>query len=101
MSHRTGSNYSRMGVREAKANFSRLLKRVQAGGEVLITDRDVPVAKIVPVDDEPLPLEKRLESMEKDGLIGPPPRKRGKMPAPLPLPGGLAQRFLREEREQS
>jgi prevent-host-death family protein len=69
-------------VHDAKTNFSKLLKRVREGEEVIIASRGVPVARLCPVaprekrapgllqgrlDDaffEPLP-EEELESWEK------------------------------------
>jgi len=36
-------------IREAKAKFSRLLRRVAAGEEITIANRGVPVARLVPV----------------------------------------------------
>ena len=36
-------------VAELKAHLSRLLRRVKAGDEILVTERGVPVARIVPV----------------------------------------------------
>ncbi len=39
-----------VGVREAKAHLSRLLKMVQEGREVVLTDRGKPVGRIVPVE---------------------------------------------------
>jgi prevent-host-death family protein len=38
-----------VGVHEAKTNFSRLLHRVEAGEEILITRGREPVARLVPV----------------------------------------------------
>ncbi|MBI3986138.1 MAG: type II toxin-antitoxin system prevent-host-death family antitoxin [Lentisphaerae bacterium] len=35
-------------VREARLNFSRLLARVQRGEEIIIRNRQAPVAKLVP-----------------------------------------------------
>ena len=40
---------SSVGVREAKTHFSRLLRRVAAGEEIVIERRGKPVAKLVPV----------------------------------------------------
>jgi prevent-host-death family protein len=37
-------------ITEAKAQFSRLLRRVAAGEEITITKRGVPVARLVPVE---------------------------------------------------
>jgi prevent-host-death family protein len=36
-------------IHEAKAQFSRLLRRVAAGQEITITNRGVPVARLIPV----------------------------------------------------
>jgi prevent-host-death family protein len=36
-------------IREARANFSKLLRRVAAGDEIKITKAGVPVARLVPV----------------------------------------------------
>lgn len=38
----------RAGIREARQNLSTLLEEVKRGGEVLITDRGKPVARLVP-----------------------------------------------------
>lgn len=40
-----------VGVHEAKTNFSRLLRRVAGGEEVLITRGGAPVARLVPVQN--------------------------------------------------
>ncbi len=36
-------------IREAKANFSELLRRIASGDEITITKAGVPVARLVPV----------------------------------------------------
>lgn len=36
-------------IGEAKAQFSRLLRRVAAGEEITITNRGIPVARLVPL----------------------------------------------------
>jgi prevent-host-death family protein len=40
------------GVAELKARLAGYMKIVKSGGEILITDRGVPVAKLVPLDPE-------------------------------------------------
>jgi prevent-host-death family protein len=40
-------------ITEAKAQFSKLLRRVAAGEEIAITKRGVPVARLVPVEAKP------------------------------------------------
>lgn len=91
-----------VGIREAKAHLSRYLKIVGQGVEVILTDRGVPVGKIVPLQPEERSLEQRLSKLEAEGVLGR-QRERGRQPPthpfPLAVPGDLAQRFLREDRE--
>jgi len=89
-----------VGVREAKINLSKLLKRVMQGQEVIITDRGKPVGKIVPVPQDHLSLAERIKKMEEQGLLG--PLRKGKairLPPPLPAREGVAQKFLQEDRD--
>lgn len=90
----------RVGIREAKMNLSKLLKRVTQGQEVIITDRGKPVGKIVPVPQDHLSLAERIKKMEEHGLLG--PVRKGKpirLPPPLPAREGIAQKFLQEDRD--
>ncbi len=86
-----------IGVRDAKAQLSRLLKDVQWGGEWIITDHGRAVARLVPVPKDDLPLGERIQRLEGQGIIEP-PRPSRPLPPPLPLEEGLAQRWLEEER---
>ncbi|MBN8727149.1 MAG: type II toxin-antitoxin system prevent-host-death family antitoxin [Xanthomonadales bacterium] len=45
------ANTMRVNILEAKNQLSRLVKRVQSGEEVIIANRGVPAARLVPVDD--------------------------------------------------
>jgi prevent-host-death family protein len=87
------------GIREAKAQFSALLHDVGAGHEWVITDRGKPVAKLVPIPVEGRPLAERLRQLEEAGLIEREPKGARPLPPPLPLAEGLAQRWLREDRD--
>ena len=88
-----------VGVREAKINLSKLLRRVMRGQEIIITDRGKPVGKIVAVPQDDLSLAERIKRMEEQGLLGP-VRKGGaiRLPPPLPARKGVAQEFLQEDR---
>ena len=55
-------------VSELKARLSEYLRQVQAGEEVLITDRGNPVARLLPVSRAGV-LRESLVTMEKEGLI--------------------------------
>jgi prevent-host-death family protein len=88
-----------VGIREAKIQLSKLLKLVKEGNEVILTDRGNPVGKIVPIESQNLPLEARIKRLENQGMIEPLSEKDlKKVPLPIPVPGNLAQRFLREDR---
>ena len=87
-----------VGVRDAKANLSRLLRDVQRGGEWTITERGRPIAKLVPISREQTPLAERVRRLEEGGVIEPSPEQRMAVPPPLPLESGLARRMLDDDR---
>jgi prevent-host-death family protein len=94
-------NHYSVGVREAKVNLSKLLKKVKKGQEIIITDRGKPVGKIVALPSKGLSLIERIEQLEDRGLIGPLPRWRSTtFPAPLPASDEIAQKYLREDRDR-
>ena len=80
-----------VGVREAKAQLSRLLTDVKNGGEWLITEHGRPVAVLTqPTRVEDTPLEERLRQLETMGWIGPPLQgRKGPMPPPLKVDADL------------
>lgn len=89
-----------VGVREAKASLSKYLKIVGQGVEVIITDRGVPVGKIVPIPAGESSLAQRLQKLEQEGVIGGrPPRGKTEQQFPLTVPSGIAQQFLQEDRD--
>jgi prevent-host-death family protein len=49
-------------IHEAKTQLSRLLARVERGEEIIIANRGVPVAKLVPLNPRP----SRLSSLGRD-----------------------------------
>lgn len=58
-----------MGIRELKQNPSAVLASVKAGDDVVITERGLPIARIVPTSPSP------LEEMLLAGEITPPKRQ--------------------------
>ena len=60
-----------IGIREAKANLSRYLKRIRQGDEIILTEHGRPIGKIVPLQPEDLSLADRLQRLEDKGLIEP------------------------------
>ena len=91
-----------VGVARLKAKLSAFLARVRAGEEIVVTDRGVPVARIVAIKPAADDDEKRLEHLEREGKIR---RGSGELPPgfwSLPRPrdaGNLVRRALIEERE--
>lgn len=92
----------RIGVRALKANLSRILKEVQAGESILVTDRGRVVAELSrpgPVRVAAGPVEEALRRMATAGdlrlaepVVDPYPR------SPLSLPEGTGADLLDEER---
>lgn len=70
----------RLGLREANQRFSKAIKAVRAGKEVVLTDRGRPIAVITAVKDNDAP-EAALRAMADEGLITLASRK-GSMPPP-------------------
>jgi prevent-host-death family protein len=87
-------------VSQLKAHLSEYLNQVKAGGEILITDRGKPVARLVPIARSKTHKETLIQ-MEKQGLIrlgsGKLPKDFWAMPRPED-PEGLALKALIEER---
>ncbi len=73
----------KLGLREANQHFSRTIKAVRGGKEVVLTERGRPIAVIKPLSamNDAGGLEAALRAMTDEGLIVPAPRK-GPMPAP-------------------
>ena len=87
-----------VGIREAKARLSQLLRDVQLGREWVVTERGKPVARLVPVSASRGDLGERLKRLEEAGVIE---RRVGTpypLPPPLPLANELARRILDEDR---
>jgi prevent-host-death family protein len=89
-----------VGIREAKANLSKLLRMVEKGKEVVVTDRGRPVGRLVPINKGALPLASRIKEMEDAGILEPVTGKGPRrLPPPIPVEKGLARRLLDEDRE--
>ena len=70
----------RLGLREANQRFSKAIKAVRAGKEVVLTERGHPIAVIKPIKEEDAQ-EAALQAMADEGVITPASRK-GPMPPP-------------------
>jgi prevent-host-death family protein len=91
----------RAGFAELKAQLSRYLDRVKTGEEILVTERNVPVARLVPVGDRDR--EEALRDLERRGLVrlgtGRLPRGFWRLPRGRD-PKALVRKWVVEERER-
>ena len=78
----------KLGLRQANQQFSRAIRAVRAGREVVLTDRGRPVAVIAPFKDAGDD-SSAWHAMAEEGLIRPAARK-GPMPAPRWRPARVA-----------
>ncbi|HZL96633.1 MAG TPA: type II toxin-antitoxin system prevent-host-death family antitoxin [Vicinamibacterales bacterium] len=74
-------------VVDLKARLSEYLRLVKSGHEVVVTDRNVPVARLVPLDDRERKSTRRLR-LTRAGALKP---GAGKLPAALKRPPSGAQ----------
>jgi prevent-host-death family protein len=87
------------GVRELRQRASELLRRVEAGETIEITDRGRPVAILAP-----LPEQRPIERLRAKGDLVASRGRVGDLPEPLPLmpgvepPSRVLERLRRDER---
>ena len=87
------------GIKEVKNNLSRLLSRVKAGEEILITDRGRPVARIVKENHGVNSIRTALEPLVRKGLITLPNRSIMKDPlSPMEVHGKSVSSMVIEDR---
>jgi len=91
----------KLGLREANQRFSKAIKAVRAGKEVVLTERGHPIAVIKPIKQENVE-KATLQAMADEGLITLPARK-GPMPVPrwrpLKVKGKPLSRTVIDDRE--
>jgi prevent-host-death family protein len=89
-----------MGLREANQRFSKAIKAVKQGKEVVLTERGKPIAIIKPLQGEGK-TSAIIERLEAEGILRR-PRKRGSMPPwnPIRIKGKPMSETLREERDE-
>jgi prevent-host-death family protein len=95
----------RVGLREANQNFSRLIKAIRQGTEVVLTDRGRPIAKLVPIKSEATirneSLDELLDRLAAEGLV-----RRASEAGPLPpfkpikISGPPFSKTIQDERDE-
>lgn len=89
----------KLGLREANQHFSKAIKAVRAGKEVVLTERGQPIAVIKPIKEQHQP-DAALRRMADEGLITLPSRK-GPLPRfePAPLTGKPLSQTIIDDRD--
>jgi len=83
-----------VGIRELRADLSRLIRRVQEGEEIVVTDRGKPVARIVPTTGS-----RRLDELIAAGIVTPAPHAGGgPRPEPVEVEGKLSDLVIEGRR---
>ena len=89
-----------VGLREINQAFSRYMKIVKAGEDVLITERGRPIAVIKPLASE-TDMDVKIRLLEADGLLSP-PQKQGQLTnhSPISLSGQALSRTISDIRDE-
>lgn len=87
-----------IGIREAKAQLSRLVSEAEHGTVWILTDRGRAVARLGPLHDVESPLGQRISRLENWGWIGPAGDQGRAIPPPVRI-GADAQQALQEDRD--
>ena len=92
----------RLGLREANQHFSKAIKAVKAGKEVVLTERGKPIAVIKPLEPKDN-LETTLRRLEAEGLLWRGPKSGKPMPvwrSPVRIKGKPISQTISEERDE-
>jgi prevent-host-death family protein len=84
-----------VGVRDLKNNLSRYLGQVEAGVEVVVTDRGRRVARLTAIDDVE---GDKLAALIETALVRPPTSKVRQRPVPLTSDGSVSE-LVAEQRQ--
>lgn len=83
-----------VGVRDLKNNLSRYLDRVQAGEEVIVTERGRPIARLAALDHS----MDRLAELISTGVVRPAKRNTRRLPENRISPKGSVSDLVADQR---
>jgi len=92
----------RMGLREANQSFSKAIKAVKAGKEVILTERGKPIAVIKSLEQE-TNAHTAIRRLEAEGVLRRGPKSGKPMPvwrSPVRIKGKPISDTIREERDE-
>ncbi len=87
-----------IGIREAKAQLSRLVNEAERGTVWILTDRGRAVARLGPLHDVESPLGQRISRLESWGWVESASERRRAIPPPVRI-GADAQQALQDDRD--
>ena len=89
----------KVGLREANMHFSKYVKMVRQGQEIVVTERGAPIAGVIkPLGREVSP-EKRIKLLEEQGLLKRAVKDTFPSGAPLAIKGRSIVETLSDDRE--
>ena len=89
----------KVGLREANMHFSKYVKLVRQGQEVVVTERGTPIAVIKPLAREGGP-EQRVRLLEEQGVLKRSSRSAIPSGSPIAIKGRSIADTVSEEREE-
>lgn len=82
-----------VGIRELRDHLSRYLERVQAGEEVVVTDRGRAIARVLPMSGE-----RNLDRLIREGRVTPAKQRTRSLPKPLKTKGTVSDLIAEQRR---
>ncbi len=81
------------GIRDLRNHLSRYLERVQAGEEIVVTDRGRAIARVLPIDGE-----RTIDRLIREGRVTPAKQRKRTLPAPLETTGTVSDLIAEQRR---
>jgi prevent-host-death family protein len=81
------------GIRELRDHLSHYLERVQAGEEVVVTDRGRAIARVLPIDGE-----RTIDRLIREGRVTPAQQRKRSLPTPLKAKGAVSELIAEQRR---
>lgn len=88
----------KIGLREANLHFSKFMKQVRNGEEIIVTERGIPIATIKPIIKKDNILSK-LKALEQRGILKPATKGNISNNVPLAIKGKPVSGIIIEYRE--
>ena len=90
-----------VGIKELKNRLTHYLRQTRLGEEIIITDRNRPIAVIQRIEsvEEPVSVETRLAKMAAEGLLTLPTRKLARRMPTVKVKGASMSQTIIEGRE--